>query len=99
MRPDRGSAGDGEKLRDSLKCSQGKHTLFPGASHSGITITAALLLGLSREGASRFSFLLFIPVILLAGGHPPHRHAALVGYRLVLGIVLIFVFGGFGGGA
>lgn len=42
--------------------------LFPGTSRSGITITAALLLGLSREGASRFSFLLSIPVILLAGG-------------------------------
>jgi undecaprenyl-diphosphatase len=40
--------------------------LFPGTSRSGITITAALLLGLGREGASRFSFLLSIPVILLS---------------------------------
>lgn len=42
--------------------------LFPGTSRSGITITAALLLGLSREAAARFSFLLSIPVIVLAGG-------------------------------
>lgn len=42
--------------------------LIPGTSRSGITITAALLLGLGREGAARFSFLLSIPVILLAGG-------------------------------
>ncbi|GAA0559037.1 undecaprenyl-diphosphate phosphatase [Halomonas salifodinae] len=42
--------------------------LIPGTSRSGITITAALLLGLSREGAARFSFLLSIPVIVLAGG-------------------------------
>ncbi|MBE0485388.1 undecaprenyl-diphosphate phosphatase [Marinobacter sp.] len=40
--------------------------LFPGTSRSGITITAALMLGLSREAAARFSFLLSIPVIFLA---------------------------------
>jgi undecaprenyl-diphosphatase len=42
--------------------------LFPGTSRSGITITAGLLLGMSREGASRFSFLLSIPVIVIATG-------------------------------
>lgn len=43
--------------------------LIPGTSRSGITITAALFLGLSREAAARFSFLLSIPVIALAGGY------------------------------
>ncbi|GAA3896704.1 undecaprenyl-diphosphate phosphatase [Halomonas cibimaris] len=42
--------------------------LIPGTSRSGITMTAALLLGLGREAAARFSFLLSIPVIVLAGG-------------------------------
>ncbi|GGG51991.1 undecaprenyl-diphosphatase 1 [Pseudohongiella nitratireducens] len=42
--------------------------LFPGTSRSGITITAALLLGFNREAAARFSFLLSIPVIVLATG-------------------------------
>jgi undecaprenyl-diphosphatase len=42
--------------------------LIPGTSRSGVTITAALLLGLNRQGAARFSFLLSIPVIALAGG-------------------------------
>ena len=37
--------------------------IVPGTSRSGITITAALLLGLSRTGATRFSFLLSIPAI------------------------------------
>ncbi len=41
--------------------------LIPGTSRSGITITAGLMLGLSRAGAARFSFLLSIPVIVLAG--------------------------------
>ena len=42
--------------------------LIPGTSRSGITITAGLLGGLKREQAARFSFLLSIPVIALAGG-------------------------------
>ena len=42
--------------------------LVPGTSRSGITMTAALALGLTRSAAARFSFLLSIPVILLAGG-------------------------------
>ena len=37
--------------------------LVPGVSRSGITITAALLVGLGRKGAARFSFLLAIPTI------------------------------------
>lgn len=40
--------------------------LVPGTSRSGITITAARLLGFARQDAARFSFLLSIPVILLA---------------------------------
>jgi len=42
--------------------------LIPGTSRSGITITAALLVGLHRVEAARFSFLLSIPLILAAGG-------------------------------
>lgn len=42
--------------------------LIPGTSRSGITMTAALFMGLSREAAARFSFLLSIPVIILATG-------------------------------
>ncbi|WP_100637944.1 undecaprenyl-diphosphate phosphatase [Marinobacter salexigens] len=40
--------------------------LVPGTSRSGITITAGLFLGMSRETASRFSFLLAIPITALA---------------------------------
>jgi undecaprenyl-diphosphatase len=119
-----------------IGCAQAL-ALFPGTSRSGITITAALLLGLGREGASRFSFLLSIPVILLAGGLQTVQFLTLpepadwmalvigaviagisallcihfflifirrigmqpfVGYRIVLGIVLIAIFGGAGSG-
>jgi undecaprenyl-diphosphatase len=43
--------------------------LVPGTSRSGITITAGLALGLTRTAAARFSFLLSVPVILVAGGY------------------------------
>ena len=50
-----------------IGCAQAL-ALIPGTSRSGITITAALMLGLTREAAARFSFLLSIPAILLPGG-------------------------------
>ena len=41
--------------------------LIPGASRSGVTITAGLFRGLTREAAARFSFLLSIPAVVLSG--------------------------------
>ncbi len=41
--------------------------LLPGVSRSGITITAALLLGFNRDSAARFSFLLSLPIVAGAG--------------------------------
>ena len=41
--------------------------LVPGVSRSGSTLTAGLFLGLKRETAARFSFLLGMPAILLSG--------------------------------
>jgi undecaprenyl-diphosphatase len=41
--------------------------LVPGTSRSGVTMTAALMLGFTRSAAARFSFLLSIPTIALAG--------------------------------
>lgn len=42
--------------------------LIPGTSRSGITMTAALLLGFTRTDSAKFSFLISIPTILLGGG-------------------------------
>ncbi len=43
--------------------------LIPGTSRSGITMTAGMFMGLSRSAAARFSFLLSIPTILMAGSY------------------------------
>lgn len=43
--------------------------LIPGTSRSGITITAALMLGFTRQAAARYSFLMSVPVIALAGAN------------------------------
>ncbi|CAH0990401.1 Undecaprenyl-diphosphatase [Sinobacterium norvegicum] len=41
--------------------------LIPGTSRSGVTMTAALLMGLNRQASAQFSFLLSIPLIVAAG--------------------------------
>lgn len=53
------------KWRDALLigCLQ-IFAIVPGTSRSGITMTAGLLLGMSREAASRFAFMLAIPTVL-----------------------------------
>ena len=66
--------------------------LVPGTSRAGITITAALLLGLSRQGAARFSFLLAIPAIagaaLLSGIDAAGAGPSLPWSNLVVGFAL-----------
>ncbi|MAC46566.1 undecaprenyl-diphosphate phosphatase [Oceanospirillum beijerinckii] len=65
----RQSRGEGEMgMRDAVWIGLAQAlALIPGTSRSGITITAGLLLGLTRQAAARFSFLLSIPLILAAG--------------------------------
>ncbi len=55
-------------IKDGLVIGLGQVlALMPGVSRSGITLSTALLLGLKREDSARFSFLLGIPAITLAG--------------------------------
>jgi undecaprenyl-diphosphatase len=65
----RGSRSElGLRWRDILIIGSAQAlALIPGTSRSGITITAGLMMGMSRSAASRFSFLLSIPLIAAAG--------------------------------
>jgi undecaprenyl-diphosphatase len=83
--------------RDALLIGVGQAAaLVPGTSRSGATITTGMLLGLRREDAARFSFLLSVPIILGAGayklakalpvlrGEPSWRSATLVATAVAL---------------
>ncbi len=74
--------------------------LIPGVSRSGSTLTAALFLDLKREEAARFSFLLGVPAIALAGLkeiyelHKAHLEAqgwSILAVGLVVGSLSSFV--------
>ncbi len=72
--------------------------LIPGTSRSGITITAGLWLGLKREDAARFSFLLATPISLGAGLYKAlslvkEPVKSISNLDIILGIVVTFVVG------
>jgi undecaprenyl-diphosphatase len=71
--------------------------LIPGTSRSGVTISAGLFEGISREAAARFSFLLSIPAILGAGALKLDdlSHAAEPPAQLAVGFVAAAVSGFF----
>ncbi|HXS48450.1 MAG TPA: undecaprenyl-diphosphate phosphatase, partial [Solirubrobacterales bacterium] len=55
---------EGSSVKDGLYIGLAQVlALAPGTSRSGITITAARYLGLDRDSAARFSFLLLIPIV------------------------------------
>jgi undecaprenyl-diphosphatase len=69
--------------------------LVPGISRSGITITAAMLLGMRRSEAVNFSFLLSIPIVLGVSLHEG-RHVSFGGPEsslYLVGALSAFVFG------
>ncbi len=82
-----------------IGCSQ-VLALIPGTSRSGITITAGLLLGMSRQAAARYSFLLAMPIIFASGVLQSTRmlteNIPITWHDLLLGVVLSAISAGLG---
>lgn len=74
--------------------------LVPGVSRSGATISAGLFLGMNRELAARFGFLLAIPAVLASGlfslpdaFKPVTEGMSATGAQLAVAIAIAFVVG------
>lgn len=74
--------------------------LVPGVSRSGATISAGLFLGIDRELAARFGFLLAIPAVLASGlfslpdaFHPVTEGMSATGPQLMMATLIAFVVG------
>ncbi len=71
--------------------------LIPGSSRSGTTITGGLFVGLTREAAARFSFLLSIPSVAASGVYEflkiRHQLPGRVGFSLLLATVFAAISG------
>ena len=69
--------------------------LIPGASRSGVTLTAGMVLGLSKTTAARFSFLLAIPTILMAAAYAGlqwYQQPVMVDYAAVITVIVLSFF-------
>ncbi|MBW3624514.1 MAG: undecaprenyl-diphosphate phosphatase [Armatimonadetes bacterium] len=88
---------DGMRIQDALLIGLGQaFALLPGVSRSGATIGTGLLLGMTRESAARFSFLLSTPIIagavaykglkLFKAGVTPEQSTAMLWGILASGI-------------
>jgi undecaprenyl-diphosphatase len=74
--------------------------LVPGVSRSGATISAGLFLGLDRELAARFGFLLAIPAVFASGlfslpdaFHPVTEGMSATGLQLLVSVIIAFGVG------
>ncbi len=70
--------------------------LIPGSSRSGVTITGGLFLGMTRETAARFSFLLSLPSVFAAGIYQliKEREALLSSQENVVSLVVATLVSG-----
>jgi undecaprenyl-diphosphatase len=71
--------------------------LIPGSSRSGTTITGGLFIGLNREAAARFSFLLSIPAVLASGLLELYEALAFLNSSMVLNLIVSTIVSGISG--
>jgi undecaprenyl-diphosphatase len=70
--------------------------IIPGVSRSGVTMTTALVLGMTREGAARFSFLLSAPIIFGAAAIKMPQviaNPAMINTPFIVGMIVACISG------
>jgi undecaprenyl-diphosphatase len=72
-------------------------SLIPGSSRSGTTITAGLFVGLKREAAARFSFLLSVPAVLASGVLQLYEALQYIDQSMAVNIAVATVVSGISG--
>ncbi len=86
---------DSLQIKDGILVGLGQMlALVPGVSRSGSTLTTALFLGLERQTAARFSFLLGLPTLTIATLYQSRKAFGDTGtlLPLIAGIVSTFIF-------
>lgn len=71
--------------------------LIPGSSRSGTTITGGLFVGLNREAAARFSFLLSIPAVFASGLFELYESLKYLDSSIILKLVVSTIISGITG--
>lgn len=72
-------------------------SLIPGSSRSGTTITAGLFVGLNREAAARFSFLLSVPAVLASGVLQLYEALQFIDQTMAVNIIVATIVSGISG--
>jgi undecaprenyl-diphosphatase len=72
-------------------------SLVPGSSRSGVTITGGLFIGLKRETAARFSFLLSIPAVFASGLFQLYEALEYLDNSMILSLIIATIFSAISG--
>lgn len=72
-------------------------SLVPGSSRSGVTITGGLFVGLTRETAARFSFLLSIPAVFASGLFQLYEALEFIDSSMMINLIIATLFSAISG--
>lgn len=72
-------------------------SLVPGSSRSGVTITGGLFVGLTRETAARFSFLMSIPAVFASGLFQLYEALEYLDNSMIVSLIIATIFSAISG--
>ena len=85
-------------IKDSLLIGLAQvFSLIPGASRSGVTITGGLFVGLTRETAARFSFLMSVPAVFASGLFQLYEALGYLDNSMIFSLVIATIFSAISG--